>query len=819
MSDKFNIGVGRMPSEGAMGDVLKRGDYPYIDAQVDEHGDEERLPEKVFAAELADINARRKRNNKTEYDPRSCQPTGVALSGGGIRSASFCLGALQGLQSHPKFGMEDIDYLSTVSGGGYVGCALIAATQNLDGQFPFTSSDSKVYADTPSVRHIRDYSNYLIPHGAGDVITALTIVGRGLAANALIVLPILLFFVGLTLFIHPDAASLEHPSLLNWNVAEAAAALGVQGSPPLWGLHGFWFTAILAVVGILFLAIWAIAKSVAATHFWQTTVGGSSTAEHSAELSGGLVTFSKILFLITLTSLWFETQPFILSAMDAMHSNNASVCADWTFSGACLGRVLNDWFSRLTPFLASFGAAFALLSKYFGDVIALAKSATGWTAQLKKMTATAALWFAAIVVPSCLWLVYLNLAYWGLGKHWTPSFFVASGMTLFLALFIDPNVTSLYRLYRDRLSKAFLFNPDPKKPRDTDHDLPAYEPKLSELNTLVCPYPIINAALNIEGSRYANKRGREADFFIFTPEYTGSRATGYIGTRRIEDKETALDLATAMAISGAALSSNMGVETIKPLAFTLALLNIRLGYWLHNPMKISGKRTWLEHVKDIRVLSLFMEMFSRLDERNHLIYLTDGGHIENLGVYSLLKRRCKLIIAIDAESDPRMGFGALLTLERYARIDLGAIIELPWEAIRDCALATNVAFDKARADASSVPSTLGPHCAAGAIQYGGKDKGILLYVKASVSGDEGDYILDYKRRYSTFPHETTGDQFFGEEQLEAYRALGFHIMRGLMTGSTPFALIPHHEETEDQARQRIWREINAALLGVPRDTL
>jgi hypothetical protein len=76
-------------------------------------------------------------------------------------------------------------------------------------------------------------------------------------------------------------------------------------------------------------------------------------------------------------------------------------------------------------------------------------------------------------------------------------------MTLFLALFIDPNVTSLYRLYRDRLSKAFLFNPDPKKPRDTDHDLPAYEPKLSELNMLVCPYPIINAALNIEGSRYA----------------------------------------------------------------------------------------------------------------------------------------------------------------------------------------------------------------------------------------------------------------------------------------------------------------------------
>ena len=211
-----------------MSEAPRRGDHPYIDARLDEHADEDRLPKEVFAAELADINARRRRNNRPEYDPGSCQPTGVALSGGGIRSASFCLGALQGLESQTKTGIEGIDYLSTVSGGGYVGCALTAATQKLNGQFPFTSSDPKVYADTPSVRHIRDYSNFLIPHGAGDVITALVIMGRGLAANALIVLPILLFFVALTLFIHPDPALLEQPMLHNWNLADAAAAWGVR---------------------------------------------------------------------------------------------------------------------------------------------------------------------------------------------------------------------------------------------------------------------------------------------------------------------------------------------------------------------------------------------------------------------------------------------------------------------------------------------------------------------------------------------------------------------------------------------------------------
>ena len=801
-----------------MSEAPKRGDHAYIDARLDEHADEDRLPKEVFAAELADINARRRRNNRTEYDPGSCQPTGVALSGGGIRSASFCLGALQGLESQTKTGMEGIDYLSTVSGGGYVGCALTAATQKLDGQFPFTSSDPKVYADTPSVRHIRDYSNYLIPHGAGDVITALVIAARGLAANALIVLPILLFFVGLTLFIHPDKALLEQPMFHNWNLADVAAAWGVQGRPPLWGLSGYWYAVILAAFGVLFLLVWAIAKSIAATDFWRTRFAGRA-AGRSAELSGRLVTFSKIIFVITLIALWFETQPFILSAMFAANSNEAAHCDKLTLSGACLGQMLHGWFSGLTPYLASLGAVFALFSKYFGDIIAVTKSATGRTDRLKKFLAKAALWFAAIVIPSCLWLIYLNLTYDALndpGRHWTLWVFVACGVTLALALFIDPNVTSLYRLYRDRLSKAFLFDPDPKKPRDAFQDLPAYQPKLHELNTDLCPYPIINAALNIEGSRYANKRGREADFFIFTPEYTGSGATGYIGTRLIEEQETALDLGTAMAISAAAVSSNMGSETIKPLAFTLALLNVRLGYWLLNPSKVSSERSWFERIKDIRLLSLFMEMFSRITEYNHLIYLTDGGHIENLGVYSLLKRRCKLIIAVDAEADPRMGFGALLTLERYARIDFGAIIDLPWQAIREAALAADAAFDKARVDGSSVPCELGPHCAAAEIQYGGKETGILVYVKASVTGDESDYILDYKRRNSAFPHETTGDQFFGEEQLEAYRALGFHIMQGLMNGSAPFALIPRQDETEDDARRRIWREIHAALNGEAR---
>jgi hypothetical protein len=212
---------------------------------------------------------------------------------------------------------------------------------------------------------------------------------------------------------------------------------------------------------------------------------------------------------------------------------------------------------------------------------------------------------------------------------------------------------------------------------------------------------------------------------------------------------------------------------------------------------------------------LLAELFGLITENRPKVYLTDGGHIENLGVYSLMKRRCEVIIAIDAEADPTMSFASLLTLERYARIDLGAIIELPWQAIRDCTLEMDKTFVKADREGSAIPSSRGPHCAAGVIRYGPKETGILLYVKASLNGDENDYILNYKSRYRTFPHERTSDQFFGEEQLEAYRALGFHIVKGLMTGKTPFAVKPELNETEDTARARILKRVHAVLCDKP----
>ena len=184
-------------------------------------------------------------------------------------------------------------------------------------------------------------------------------------------------------------------------------------------------------------------------------------------------------------------------------------------------------------------------------------------------------------------------------------------------------------------------------------------------------------------------------------------------------------------------------------------------------------------------LYLLAEMLNMLDETSALIYLTDGGHIENLGLYELLKRGCETIIVVDAEADPELAFPSFLKLERYARIDLGIRIVLPWEAIaKKCFLSETAS---GRIPGVSHP----PHCAVGRIFYEDGTEGVLLYFKTCVTGDEKDYILDYQRRNPSFPHESTGDQFFTEEQFEMHRALGYHMVDGFFSKTLPFAYLDH----------------------------
>jgi hypothetical protein len=779
----------------------------------------------VFEEEVEAVNARRQRFGRTEValelepdlnsQPNAhaegepiMRPTegsglaGLALSGGGIRSASFCLGALQALDNAGV--LKNIDYLSTVSGGGYIGTSLSAAMTHAKGDFPFTSSLTQ---DEPyPVQHIRNHSNYLFPHGSINVFYNVAIYLRGLLANALLILPWLLVLAAITIFFKPDSESLH---------------VSIRGTfPAALNADHFGVTLIALCVFGLLLLIWGLWRSLDITS-WEAEI----------DIGSPWTLVSAIVLILLLFIVFCELQPFVLDAIFKSAARPGGIFSSFV-----------GWLQALAAVLAPFSAAVAFFSRSFGRLLKQGAERPSLAALASRAAGRAAVYIAGAAIPFLLWMAYLYLCFAGIkdlnisGYHaplwlsdvsqrWfgdnprfgTPIawFYLAIGIVLFLlSLLLAPNANSLHRLYRDRLSKAFLFDPTRIEGRRSgtgfkresvsvrglaltdrlkyeDFELASIDRfKLSQISWIDTPFPLINTALNIQGSKYANRRGRNADFFVFSPKFIGSGATQYVKTKEFEDGVPELDLATAMAVSGAAASSNMGASSIKALTPTLAILNIRLGYWVANPRQLAQDRKPSSVFASVFDQFYFLqELLGLMRESSGTIYLTDGGHIENLGIYELLRRRCELIIAVDAEADPEMSFRSLVALQRYARIDLGVLIDLPWAEIRD---ATRDA-SKEIAESGGLPPNAaphGPHCAVGKITYPQDREGILLYVKSSITGDENDYIVDYKRRFPSYPHETTADQLFSEEQFEVYRALGFHAVNELFSGSDHVGMRP-----------------------------
>jgi Patatin-like phospholipase len=822
--------------------------------------------ERVLADEHARINQWRARHGRGpvkssgEDFAKTFDTTGLALSGGGIRSAAFCLGALQALDGSDK--IKNLDYLSTVSGGGYIGTSFTAGMNATKGKFPFSAGPGDK-SDNHAVGHIRNYAKYLMPRGFWDLVASLTVILRGLSVNLAFVTAFVLLMAGLTCWMNPNQDALGTADLFGWENFPGHASIASLGV--------FTFTKLLLIFGLAFFVCWGFFRSYQ-TAPREFTDGRPKCGDIWSCAAFALVVLTACVFLL-------EFQPFAIKgvfditySLPAPTDEPAGAAGALTGSGAAPKGVIGFLTSQLAwimKYLAPLSAALAVFSKYFGDIIKTKAGESTWRALGMRLASFAAIGLVALALPIIIWLAYLHASVWGdIGFIFRPAWmqglvgffcgvdeqgrqladaatrladyeqarrqyidilsnmvshgafdptivaptleslpvcraaiptdppgapdhtylivqiYLGIGLALLAAavLCLKPNANSLHRLYRDRLSKTFLFDPGSLREKSlrervTQDPDPLDRLRFADLDPKHGPVHIVNAALNIQGSRWANKRGRKADFFFFSPVWTGSRATGFEKTSRLAAKEQTLDLGTAMAISGAAASSNMGSRTVWGLAPTLALLNIRLGFWMKNPRNLSKKPKTSSWVRLRRRSKLYLlsEMFGLLDEDSPNVYLTDGGHIENLGLYELLRRRCRKIIVIDAEADPYMNFRSLVDAERFARIDLGVRIRLPWQEIRDQAKALNAQFEKG--DLAGI-KTRGnaAHAAVGAIDYGPGEDGVIIYVKASLTGDENDNILGYKSRYSDFPHENTGDQFFSEEQFEVYRALGNHAL-------------------------------------------
>ena len=472
-------------------------------------------------------------------------------------------------------------------------------------------------------------------------------------------------------------------------------------------------------------------------------------------------------------------------------------------------------------------------------------------------------------------------AFKALGK----TFLVCIIVTALLLVRLDVNEFSMHLLYRNRLVRAFLgaSNSTRKSSPFTgfglDDDVPLqdlclHSPKLATNNDpdwkdgYDGPYPLWGTALNLTSGEVALAwQKRKAASFLYSPLYCGwdfvpettsgdkpqksdlaekpkadespdydSHCSsphknlckyGYRGTGKYAQDGTERTpytgagwgplIGTALAASGAAISPNWGYHSSPAVAALLALFNIRIGWWTGNPRHNNG---WKKYAP--RPYYLLYEVAGSIGDDDRFVYLSDGGHFENLGVYELVRRRMKFIIACDADADPDYTFEDLGNAIEKCRRDFGVEIEM--KNIFDMSPAKSAAAEsqgkisitgKTTSSwelALKKPDFSRSHSAVGLITYpplkdGGEEmKGVLLYIKSSLTGDEEPDVLSQHLANPVFPHDTTLNQFFNETQFEGYRALGQHMFQSIwkqFLESPEGKAFPAGATPEEQARQRI----------------
>lgn len=365
---------------------------------------------------------------------------------------------------------------------------------------------------------------------------------------------------------------------------------------------------------------------------------------------------------------------------------------------------------------------------------------------------------------------------------------------LVFGLRVDVNKFSLHNMYKTRLIRCYLGASNPHRRAqpftgfDDGDDIALSS--LAGAGTVQRPMHIINTTLNLSQGKNLAWQERKAASFTLTALHAGfalghtqgvsseqqakqrlvrpaqalaegdDALAGYRPTRlyAASNGETrAFTLGMAAATSGAAASPNMGAATSPALAFLMTLLNVRIGRWSPNP----ARKLWQRASPRFGLLCLLQELFGYSNDESSFVYLSDGGHFDNTGIYELVRRRCRLILLVDASEDSQRGFDDLGRAIRQCRIDFGVEIRIDLAALRAC------------------PPAL-PACghAKGEIRYGsGAAEGELLYIKPTLCAarHEPVDVLNYSSNHPSFPHQSPADQFFDESQFESYRQLGLHI--------------------------------------------
>ena len=269
---------------------------------------------------------------------------------------------------------------------------------------------------------------------------------------------------------------------------------------------------------------------------------------------------------------------------------------------------------------------------------------------------------------------------------------------------INVNRFSMHAVYRNRLTRAFLGSARRFRRRHPD-PFTGFDPRDNRrfakfaMGARQRLFHVVNMTLNVTAGSNTAWAERKAECFTSTPLACGAAALrnpnhqqvgvrrvlgAFVRTRKYAGMETHFDesgrnkgarLGSVLTVSGAAISPNWGYHSSRLTAFVMTLFNVRLGAWLPNPAVATPDELQLAAPRN-SVGAIISELLGMTRDSRQAVYLSDGGHFENLGLYEMIRRRCRWIVVVDAGQDEDCQFFDLGNAIRKARIDLGAEITM-----------------------------------------------------------------------------------------------------------------------------------------------
>jgi hypothetical protein len=378
----------------------------------------------------------------------------------------------------------------------------------------------------------------------------------------------------------------------------------------------------------------------------------------------------------------------------------------------------------------------------------------------------------------------------------------AGAWTLAFGWSTDPNNLSMHAFYRARLVRAYLgaSNLDRRNSQALiDDAVTGDDVRLHELQNTSrgAPYHLVNATLNLSGDSELGSVQRRATPFIFSPKFCGGAKCGYRATATYMGGQ--MTLGTAVAVSGAAASPNMGSQTPSaPLAMLMTFFNVRLGFWAPTPCQ----KAWRSRQARFWSFYTLTEFLSRTTDRASYCFLSDGGHFDNTGVYALVERGCRIVVLVDCGADGSRTFTDLGNLARRVRIDFGAEIDIDLadlgptdpKSCRNPFVVGTILYSPAYLREIGDPNPDDPSA-------------YLVVIKPSVIGYEPADVRQYGFQNQPFPQQSTIDQFFDEAQFESYRRLGMHCAECALD-----ALLPASAKSPTQLLDGLLGNLQASVM-------